>query len=106
MKNTTDQPTCSEAHKRPSHEHVVLVLGRWQTHVRVVDVGRDIDKYGADQRLSAGPVIGPEAKKGRGHHLTQTIGCHHPAKKTGICSGINLGEQMERDFFYMSREFA
>ena len=76
---------------------MVLILRGRQVQVRVVDVGRDIDEYGADQRLSAAPVIGPEPKKGRGHHLTQAVGSHHPAKKTGICSTINLRTERDKD---------
>ena len=63
---TNGRHTCTEAYKGSSHKHVDLVLGGGQVDVRVVDVGKDVDAYGADQRLSPGPVIGPQAKQWRG----------------------------------------
>ncbi|KAG7250488.1 hypothetical protein CRUP_015070 [Coryphaenoides rupestris] len=72
-------------------QHVEAVPRGRQVHVGVVDVGQDVDQQGADQRLPPGPVIGPEAKKGRGHHLAEAVGRHHPAQKAGISRAIDLG---------------
>lgn len=87
---SSSQITCSEAHKGSGHEYVDLVIGCGQVRVGVIDIGRQVDEDGAHQWLPAWPVVGPKAKNGRGHHLTKTVGRHHPSQEGGIGSVVNL----------------
>lgn len=69
---------------------MVLVIGLRKVGVGIVDIGCQVDEDGAHQRLPAGPVIRPETKQRRGHHLTKTVGGNHPAQEAGVRAAVDL----------------
>lgn len=73
----------------------LVVFGR-QVGVRVVDICRQIDEDGADQRLSSRPVVGPKSKKRRSHHLTEAVGSNDPSQEAGISAAVDLSEASKK----------
>lgn len=64
--------------------------------VGVETISSDRNSSGNDQRFSPGPVVGPQAKEGRGNHLANAVWSYNPAQETRICCGINLQEHVSQ----------
>lgn len=88
--------TCSKAHESSGHQHVELVVFGRQVGVRIVDICRQIDEDGADQRLSSRPVVGPKSKERRSHHLTEAVGSNNPSQEAGISADVDLSEASKK----------
>lgn len=63
-----------------------------QVDVGIQTISSHWNSSGNDQRFSPGPVVGPQAKQGRGNHLANAVWSYDPAQETRIRRGIDLQE--------------